>query len=113
MNDLSALQAALNLVADAVHDYLTAKEAGGTTSLTVYENLLPDLLSLVRKIGSIPPEIKALSPADGLTLVSGLVARVSISDAHAEGVVNASMKLLSNLVPDITALVVAIKASKA
>lgn len=114
--DIKALQSALNLIADAAHDYITSKENGSTSNFATYENLLPDVLALVPQIGEIPTEVKALTVEDGLILVNGLMARVAISDVHAEAVISASLKILNDvisvLVPDIKALSDAIKASK-
>jgi hypothetical protein len=54
----------------------------------------------------------ALQPADYAILVSDLAADLSMPDAHVAGIVNASVKLLSDLatvmLPDIKALMAAI-----
>lgn len=97
MNDVSALQAALDLLADAAHDYITTTpDASG--GLAQYQNLLPDVLALVPKIGQIPAEVKGITLADGVTLVSALAARVSIPDDHAEKVLTAALEVLK-LIP--------------
>lgn len=114
MNDLSALQAALNLIADAAHDYTSADPANNK-DLSNYQNLLPDVLALVPKIGEIPAEIKGLTLADGVSLVTALAARVIIPEEHAEKVLNASLevlKLIPSLVTSIQNLHSAVTAAK-
>lgn len=112
MTDLSALTAALDLLVDAGKDTMSA-QGNALQRITAYENLVPDLMALVPKIGDIPEEAKALKPEDYMSLTKHVVERLAVSDAHAQGVIDASINLLNDLVtyivPDVTALLAAIK----
>lgn len=113
--DLTALQNAIKLLADAAVD--TAAVASGSNPLATlftYKNLIPDLMMLAPTIGELPAEAKALKAADYITLVEGLARDLSLTDAHAGSVVNASIDLLQELaivtLPKVEALVAAVKA---
>lgn len=113
-----ALYAALKLVADAAQDTVQAIQPGESTlsRLLAYKNLTGDLFALMPQIGDIPAEAKALDPAGYADLCSHFVADLAITDAHAQAIVGAGLKLLNDvvsvIVPDAEALVAAIKAPK-
>lgn len=114
--DVTALTSALNLIADAANDTIAAATAGTTAAQKVmdFENLLPDLMALIPQIGNIPAEAKALQSADYITLVESFVTRLGVTNTHAEAIIAASLKLLTDIVnviiPDVQGLVAAIKA---
>jgi hypothetical protein len=113
--DLTALQNLVNLIGDAAKDTVNAVGPGESflARFSNYENLLPDFVSLASSIGEIPAEVSALQPADYVTLVEGLVSRLEITNAHAELVIQAALKLLTDAVTvigsDVTALLLAIR----
>lgn len=114
--NLVPLQAAIKLVADATADGV--KAASDTTSaakMTEFENLIPDLLVLMPQIGTI--SVAGLSTSDYSTLLQNLAADLNLPASHAANVINASMKLLEDLVtviyPDVQAVIAAVKAAPA
>lgn len=113
--NLQALKSAIKTVADAVNDTVAAIKPGQSIVARVanYYNLVADLESLVPQIGDIPAEVSALAAADYLTLTSELVTDLAVSDAKAQAIITASLKLLSDLaltiLPDVEALVAATK----
>lgn len=116
--NLSALKAAIKLVADAATDSI--KAAGDATSaakLSEYSNLLPDVMALIPQIGDVPVEAKALAEADYSTLLQELVADLALPEGHVKQVIAASLKLLTDIamvvVPDVEALIAAIKSPAA
>lgn len=106
--DLTALKAAVKLVADAVTDGLSS--GVGTVK---YANLVPDALALLPTIGDIPTEISQLAAADYAALVTELASDLKLPTAKSEAVFAASIKLLSDLslvlVPDVQAVIAATK----
>lgn len=113
--NLAALQGAIKLVADAALDTVNAIKPGQSTlsRLLAYKNLVEDVVALVPQIGDIPAELKALQPADAAVLASSLAIDLALPAGKAADTLNASLKLLSDLVlvvlPDVEALVAAIK----
>lgn len=109
---LNALQSALNLIADAAKDTVDSAGESGAAKLASYQNLVADVLVLIPQIGQIPAEVSSLKPEDYVSLVEGLIARMSITDAHAQLVITAGLKLLNDIVsvviPDVSALLAAI-----
>lgn len=114
--NVAALQSAIKLVTDAVKDVVAVIAPGQSVlaKLMQCENLIEDLTVLIPQAGQIPAEVKALAPSDAVALVDGLVVDLGISNVHAEGIVNASLKLLTDLatviILDVEALISAIKA---
>lgn len=114
MADLDALQASINFVADLAKDSLAVQSGQSFLKKAAgYENLLPDLISLISEVKDVPAEAKALQPNDYITLIEGLVERLALPAGHAANVVDASLKLVHDLVetivPDLEALYSAIK----
>lgn len=115
MADLSALQAAIKLVADAVKDTDSVVSSGSKSplaALLTYENLVPDFLSLAPELALIPSEISAMAPGDYLALAESLMGQLQLSNAHAEAVIKAAMAVLAPLValfPSLEALIAAIQ----
>ena len=113
--DLSALQAAIKLVADAVNASIKASgDATSAQKIAEYQTMIPDLLALLPKIGDIPAEVDALAPSDYASLLQSLATDLVLPNSKASGVLNASVKLLSDIsqviLPDVQALVAALKA---
>lgn len=114
--DLSALKAAIKLVSDAVND--SVKPASGDSpaaKLVNFQNLIPDILDLLPKIGDIGAEVNGLSPADYGVLLGELAADLAMPNAHVGAIVTASIKLLEDIVqvilPDVQALIAAAQAA--
>lgn len=113
--NLQALTDAVNLLGDAVKDSIAAASDSNAVSKTLeFENLVPDLFPLISQIGDLSTEMKNLQPADYITLVTQLASRMAIQNVHAEAIVAASIKLLTDLIttvlPDVQALIAAVKA---
>lgn len=114
--NVAALQSAVKIVADAIKDTLAALQPGQSLVAKVldFENLVTDVAALIPVIGDIPSEVKAMAPTDAVALVDGLVVDLAISNEHAKAIAESSVKLLSDLaiviVPDVQALIAAIKA---
>lgn len=117
--NLTALKAAIKLVADAAVDTEKVIAAGSSplAALFTYKNLIPDVLALVPQIGDIPTEAKAMVPADYVALVAEFAKDAGLSEASAGTVVNAGIDLLQELVgvvlPKVEALANAVKKSPA
>lgn len=113
--DLTALKAAIKLVADATVDTVKAgSDATSIGKIAEYQNLIPDLMSLVPQIGNIPTEASALQPADYQALIAELAADLNLPAGKVQSIVAASLKLLQDvvtvMVPDVQALLLAVKA---
>lgn len=117
--NLSALKAAINLLADAAVDTAAVVAGGGGTlsafaALLTYKNLVPDVMALVPQIGDIPDETKSLTPADYVALVEELAKDLSLTGARAAAIANAGIYLLQELVivalPKVEVLAAAVKA---
>lgn len=103
-NKTDALKAALKLIIDAGKDVAAHGDAAS------YSNLIGDVVALMPLVGEIPSEAKALIAADYLELVNALVADLAVTNVKAEGIINAALKILSDLFADVPALIVALKA---
>jgi hypothetical protein len=105
--NLSALQAAIKLLADAVTD------VASKGSVLTYLGLLPDLMGLVPQIGDIPAEVKSMQPQDYVTLAESLAQDLQIPSAKVQGIIQASLVMLNALVgsvlPAVEQLVAAIQ----
>jgi hypothetical protein len=114
--NLTALQTAIKLIADATTDSI--KAAGDSTTaakIAEYENLLSDVIALIPQIGDIPTEASALAPADYATLVANLATDLALpAGSKLENIVNASVQIISTVattvVPQVEALIAAVKA---
>lgn len=110
--NLAPLKAAIKLVADGVADGIKAAgEATSAAKLVDFQNLIPDILTLLPQIGDL--SVNGLSSQDYATLLAELATDLAIPNSHIAGIVNASVKLLQDIVvvivPDVEALVEAIK----
>lgn len=112
MTNLSALQAAIKLLADLINDSI--KAAGDSSipaKLEDFSNIIPDIMALIPSIGSIPSEAAAMQPADYGALVSSLAADMALPEGKAANMINAGVKIISDLasiiVPDVEAFIVA------
>lgn len=104
--NITALLAACKVLADVVND------AAAGSSVDGYANVLPDLMILIPQIGEIGAEAKSLATSDYETLVSQLAGYLNLGSGKAEAVLQASIKLLSDLQPvvvDVQALIAATK----
>lgn len=108
--NLDPLKALVKLVAHAVSASVKAAgDSSASAKIGEFQVLIPDVLALLPQIGSI--SLSGLAPADYVALVEELASDLSVPDAHAAGIINASLKLIADLVPDVEALVAAIKAA--
>ena len=113
--NLTALQAAIKVVADVVSDSVAAASATSSAAkLADFENLLPDVMALIPQIGDVPSEASALAPADYATLVESLASDLSLPNGKVESIITAAVKLISDIatviVPDVEAVLAAAKA---
>ncbi len=99
-HDLSALKAAIKLLADAAVDTEKVVASGGNplVALFTYKNLIPDVVALVPVAGNIPTEGKAMVPADYVVLVTELAKDLGVTDAHAGVIIDSALALLTELV---------------
>jgi hypothetical protein len=117
MPNVTALQAAIKMLTDAINDTLSAVEPNQNILKEVfdYENLLPDLIALVPQIGQIPSEVSALQPADYASLLQGLVSELNVTNEKAQAIIAASLKVLADIatvvVPDVQNLIAVIQAA--
>lgn len=112
MTNLSALQAAIKLLADLINDSI--KAAGDSSiplKLEEFSNIIPDIMALIPAIGLIPTEAAALQPADYGSLVASFSNDMALPEGKAANIINASVKIISDLasiiIPDVQALIVA------
>jgi hypothetical protein len=106
--DVSALSAALKVLADVINDATNPSGAG----VIAYANALPDLMTLLPQIGSLGAEAKALPAADYSNLVTTFASYLNLGTGKAEAVLQSAVKLIADLQPvvtDIEALVAATK----
>lgn len=112
--DLTALQAAIKLVADVIVDTEKAATTPANKFLA-YANIIPDIEALIPKIGELPAEVTALAPQDYATLLTTFAADMTLSTAKAQALLASSVKLISDLityiVPDVQAVIAATKVS--
>ena len=100
--NISALQAAIKLLADGV----------GAIETKNYGTIMGDLINLLPQLGDIPSEVSGLAVADYETLAANLVTDLALPSGSVSNIVNASLKVLTDIVslePDVVALVAAIK----
>lgn len=113
--NLKALQDAVKLIVDAVNDSIKVAATGGNplVALASYQNLIPDLMTLAPEIGEIPADVSAMNPSDYVTLVTGLVGQLGLTDAHVGTILGAALGLLQHIVADVlpstTALIAAVQ----
>src|SRR4029077_20809645 len=96
--DLNALKSLIKLLADAALDTSAVVAAGAppVVAIFTYKNLIPDILSLIPKIGEIPAEAKNLAPSDYVILVTELTKDLSITDIHAGAIIDAVLALTTS-----------------
>lgn len=114
--NLVPLKAAIKLIADAANDAIKAAgDTNPTLKLLDFQNLIPDVLALLPQIGSI--SLSGLAPADYTALLTELTTDLALPAGHTAAIINASIKLIEDLiaviVPDVEALVAASKAAPA
>lgn len=97
--NMYAINAVINLLGDAIKDSLEALVPGESfvTKISNYENLLPDLVNMMKVIGQIPSGVSELKPEDYLTLVECLMKRVAISHTHAGDIIEECLTLLKGI----------------
>ena len=108
--NLKPLQDAIKLIADVVQDTINAMEEGNSLSkISDFSNILPDLMVLLPEIGEIPNPATLL-PDDYAVLVGTLTSDLVVP-GKAGKIVDASLKLLSDIigviVPDVQAVIAA------
>lgn len=115
MANLVALKGAIKILADAAVDAVSASQPGQTLTqkVSAFENLIPDAMQEIAVISDIKAEVASLQPSDYTDLASTLITDLNFSSAHAQAVVQASLKLLSDagtsLIPDALALLHAVQ----
>jgi len=92
-----AISAIIKIVADAVND--TGNALGsGKKAMTMgdYGSLFWDMLKACRHIKGLPTEVYTLSQEESGPIVNELTSQMRISSVHAQAIVDAGTKLLSN-----------------
>lgn len=108
MTNLDPLKAVIKILADVGLDSVKAYgDSGAAAKLGDFSNVLPDVMALIPQISQV--SIAGLQPEDYVSLAEQLVADLAISNQHAQNIVNASLKLIQDMIPDVEALIAAIK----
>jgi hypothetical protein len=115
MANLKPVQDAIKLIMDVILGSIGASEGGSAASiLSDFSNVMGDLMVLLPEISQFPSP-SSLAPADYEVLVASVAADLVLpaGDAKAKAIVDASLKLLSDLVgsivPDFLAIMSASK----
>lgn len=114
--DKPALVGALKILADGAKDVIAALQPGQSLSQKIvdFENLIPDAMAELASISDIGAEIKSLQASDIVELSADLVADCGFSNPKAQAVAAAGLKVLgdvaSSVLPDLLALIAAVKA---
>ena len=110
----AALAAVVQFVADAFNDY-EAYAAGAkspVSGMVAFGNLVPDVVSVIANVGSLPAELKELDTTAIEALVEDLAARLNLSTPHAQQVLAASVKLVNEIIGDVDAALALYRAIK-
>ena len=89
---LEDLVSLLTGVASAV---IAAPKPLSVASLSELLPLLPQIEAVVAESGDLPSEVKAMTYGEGVALVGIIGAKLSVADAKAVAVIDASLKLVS------------------
>jgi hypothetical protein len=108
INELTKL---IDIIVDAIQDGVAVMADGkiDISDLTKLSNMVPDILAAIPGLGQTPAEIADLTFDEGHQLVQHVVQKLGVSNAHALGVIEASLKLAAASYE----LVLAIKAPSA
>jgi hypothetical protein len=115
----TALLAGIKLLVDAGKTVVTDLSAGGSFKLADIEAIFPDVVAAVEAggVSDIVAEVKSLTASDIPALASVVASDLGLTNAHSEAIVNASIKVITDVasqgVPDTLALLAAIKAPQA
>lgn len=88
----------LNLVCDGVNVAVAVAQPGhklGLEDAKLLFNLIPDLGPALSGVANVPAEISDLDESEAAQVVSAVMAKLAIGDAHARDVVQKSLLLLS------------------
>lgn len=105
--NIKSLSDLTTLLTDVVNDSLEAMAHGGNIAAAIfdYENLLPDILTLLPEVREIPAELKTLTGEDYKALVLELVGRLHLPEGHVKELIAATLPVfctvLDNLFPQI------------
>lgn len=104
--DINGLKAAIGLVA---HTVSAVMKSGGKFEIGNHQRLIPDIFALVPVIGEIPAEAKDLDPNEMSELVAHFAAELALPVGRTQRVVEASIKLIHDIVvvivPDVKAVI--------
>lgn len=94
--DIDALSAVVNVVAQGVAAGLAVAQDGKVdwSDMSVIMGVAPSLVSALSKLGELPAEVSKLSPEAVAQLVAELDAGIPLSDAKAQAIVKASLKMV-------------------
>lgn len=108
--DINALKAAIRLVAHETNAFLVS---GSKFELANHQRLIPDLFALIPVMGEIPAEAKDLDPNELAELVAHFAAELALPVGRTQRIVEASVKLIHDIVvvivPDVQAVIEAAK----
>lgn len=106
---LAALKQVVKTVAHLGGDILQAShDPSAVQKLADFSNLLPDLMALLPQMGNI--FLTGLAPEDYTALIVELGQDLVIPDAHAAGILNASLNLITAMIGPVKQLMAAINA---
>lgn len=112
MSKQIALLSAIAVLTDGFKDIEAALKPGQSVFQRVqdFQNLIPDAIAEAQSggIDELKAEIAALQPSDYVSLAGVLVADLSIADAHANAIVQAALKVMGDVAPDVMPLIAAI-----
>lgn len=93
-NDITALLALLDLIVDGVKDGIQAVKNGSNVvaDAPMLMQLIQDAGPAFSNIKAVPGELAALSAEDASAVVAHVAAKLALADAHAQLIVEASLK---------------------
>ena len=101
-----SLEDLVGLVSKMASAIIAAPKPLSVSDLTVLLPLFPQIEQVLGELGDIPTELGEMNYAEGSALVAIVAANLSVADAKAIAVINASLQLISSGI----ALVKAVKA---
>lgn len=115
MADISQLKKVVTLIAKSIQTGVQVAADGKVdwSDLSLILGAVPSLVSALDGIALVPSELAQLSADDAAELSAELIAQLALSDAKAEKVLEASLKILVGVVDLVAGLTYSAPASQA
>ena len=91
-----SLEDLVGLISKVASAIIAAPKPLSVADLSVLLPLLPQMEQVLGELGDLPKEIGEMNYAEGSALVSIIAANLSVTDAKAISVINASLQLISS-----------------